>query len=340
MTSGYTVYGRSTSVFQPFRAAYPWIGGDLQTVKNTLRWLPPTFVSERQERLVFPMNDGTGDSLSGLLDKPAQDTGLPLLILVHGLTGCEESRNIMVSAAHYVSCGFSVVRLNLRGAGPSVGQCREQYHAGRTQDLAAVLTTMPETLRQNGVVIVGVSLGGNILLKFASQDAESFGVRAIASVSAPIDLKAAQQRIMAPRNFVYHRYLLNRMKTDARALPHDKDATSRALGNVDSVYDYDDLIVAPRNGFDGAEDYYAKCSAKSILSEINIQTLLIHAKTDPWIPLSMYLDNYWPADGPLTLIVSEDGGHVGFHGANSPTPWHDRCIGDYFVDLFATGQRV
>ncbi|NKB45725.1 MAG: alpha/beta fold hydrolase [Alphaproteobacteria bacterium] len=335
MTSGYTLYGRPGPVFEPFRSTYPWVGGDLQTVRNTLSWLPPNFDTKRQERLIFPMNDGTGDSLLGLLDKPIHPTDLPLLILVHGLTGCEASRNIMVSAAHFVSLGFPVLRLNLRGAGPSVGLCREQYHAGRTQDLATVLLDIPDTLKRNGCAIVGVSLGGNMLLKFASDDAESFGVRAVASVSAPIDLKAAQKRIMAPRNFVYHRYLLNRMKSDALALPHDKAVTAQTLDQVRSVYDYDDLIIAPRNGFDGAEDYYAKCSANSVLGTITVPTLLIHAKTDPWIPLSMYLDNSWPADGPLTLIISVDGGHVGFHGAGSPVPWHDRCIGRYFIDLFA-----
>ena len=339
MTSGYTVYGRSCSVFPPFRAAYPWFGGDLQTIRNTLTWQEPTFAPERQERLTFPMNDGTGDSLLGLLDKPAAETKLPLLILVHGLTGCEESRNIMVSAAYFVSLGFPVIRLNLRGAGPSVGRCREQYHAGRTQDLAAVLNGLPEGLNSDGIVIVGISLGGNVLLKFASENSGSFGVRAIATVSAPIDLRAAQQRIMAPRNFVYHRYLLNRMKTDALALPHNKEATAHTLGSVKSVYDYDDLIIAPRSGFDGAEDYYAKSSAKTVLGDIKIPTLLVHAETDPWIPLSMYLDNEWPADGPLTLIVSKDGGHVGFHGSDSPVPWHDRCIGNYFLNTFSAGNK-
>ena len=333
MTSGYTVYGHPPPVFQSYRPAYPWRGGDLQTIKNNLMWRQPTFAPERQERLTFQMNDGTGDALLGLLDWPERKTSLPLLILIHGLTGCEESRNIMVSAAHYLSLGFPVLRLNLRGAGPSVGLCREQYHAGRTQDLTTVTAGIPKNLTQNGIVMVGVSLGGNMLLKFARDQAGSLDIRGIATVSSPIDLELAQMRIMAPRNFVYHRYLLNRMKAYAQALPNDNKALAKTLERVKSVYDYDDLIIAPRNGFSGAQDYYSKCSAKSVLSEISIPTLLIHAATDPWIPLSMYLDNDWPANRPLTLIVSNDGGHVGFHGAGHTAPWHDRCIGDYFLDL-------
>lgn len=332
MTSGYTVYGRTPAVFPDFRAAIPWIGGDLQTIRNTVI-RPNTVISGKDAvRIKLPMNDGSGDSLLGLVNTPEHKTNLPLLILVHGLTGSESSQNIVVSAKYFVSLGFPVLRLNLRGAGPSLGQCKEHYHAGRSQDLHDALNSLPNDLSSNGFVLVGVSLGGNMLLKFAAELAHDSGVHAIASVSAPIDLRMSQQRLMAPRNAIYHRYLLDRMKADALTAAADKTAMNETLLSVQSVYQYDDLVIAPANGFDGAEDYYQRCSAAYVLDKIDVPTLLIHASTDPWIPIGMYMKHDWPAAGPMTLVVSKDGGHVGFHTRDTIAPWHDVCVGQYFLE--------
>ena len=332
MSSGYTVFGRSVSPLPRFKAALPWFGGDLQTIKNTVSWSAPDFPAKTQTRLTFPMNDGTGDALTGLLDTPPGKSRMPLLILVHGLTGCEASRNIMTSAAHFLACGFPVLRLNLRGAGPSLGQCRQQYHAGRTEDLAAVLDGLPNELTARGIVLVGVSLGGNAVLKFVGEGSSPKTVIAAASVCAPIDLKLAQQRIMAPRNRFYHRYLISRMKADALAgaLAKDRQSVSSVLSEVQTVYDFDDRVVAPNSGFKGAQDYYTRCSAKRFIDDIEVPTLLIHAATDPWISLSMYTERKWPGDSHTTLIVSRDGGHVGFHSHDRTTPWHNLCISSFF----------
>lgn len=332
-SSGYTLYGPSIPPFPTFKAVLPWIGGDLQTVKNTLVWRRPLFERERQSRVALPLGDSTGDSLFALLDHPKDDTGLPLLILIHGLTGSEDSRNIMVSAMYFLNLGFPVLRLNLRGAGPSQGLSQEHYHAGRSEDIKAALATITPSLSENGIVAVGISLGGNTLLKFASENPERTDVRAYASVCAPIDLQTAQKRIMAPRNALYHRHLLRHMKAGAFAHAADKAAITETLKKVTSVYAYDDLIVAPQNGFAGAEDYYAQSSARPRLNKIKTPTLLIHAKTDPWIPSHIYEDRTWLSDGPLSLLVSDDGGHVGFHGHHIDTPWHNLCIGQFFLNV-------
>jgi predicted alpha/beta-fold hydrolase len=329
---GYSVLGRAPPLFPAFRVAFPWFGGDLQTIKNNLSWTEPPFAPERQTRLHLPLHDGTGDTLLGLLDRPPQDTGLPLLILIHGLTGCEGSRNIMTSAAYFVACGFPVLRLNLRGAGPSLGLCAEHYHAGRTDDLGAALAAIEGNEKRHGIVMAGVSLGGNALLKFAGEDFHGHDVLAVASACAPIDLKRAQQRIMSRRNALYHRYLITRMKADALTGATDKMAMRKTLADVHNVFDFDDRVVAPQNGFDGALDYYAKCSAQSVLKAIRVPALLIHARTDPWIPVEMYTERSWREDQQVSAVISRDGGHVGFHAVNSAAPWHNLCMAEFFLN--------
>jgi len=320
------VLGRPAPDFPPFRARWPWIGGDLQTVRNTLHWRAPDFSGFPAERLTLPLSDGT--LLLGMLNRPAQVNTRPTIVLVHGLTGTEDSRNIMTSAAYHLSRGYPVVRLNLRGAGPSRGKCKGTYHAGRSEDIREAIAALPPALTANGLLLVGVSLGGNACLKFLAENEGMARVIAAASVCAPIDLKMAQLRIGSRRNAVYERHLLKTMREDALAnLGID---IAKTLADVHTVYDFDDRIVAPANGFGGAEDYYGRSSAAPLLDAIRSPTLLVHSRTDPWVPVEMYTNRIWSPTGACTALIAPDGGHVGFHGAESPIPWHDRCIGAFF----------
>ncbi|MGZ6186923.1 MAG: YheT family hydrolase [Candidatus Binataceae bacterium] len=282
------------------------------------------------ERLSLPVE---GDVVLGVLNR--QPGPSPLVVLIHGLTGGEDSRNIVTSAGFYLRRGHNVLRLNLRGAGPSLAASRSQYHSGRSEDVRAAIAALPASLKHNGVLIVGVSLGGNVVLKYLAEGADH-AVRAGASVCAPIDLKAAQQRIMAPRNALYHRHLLRAMKQGIRdAHPAVRDRYAPLLDGITSVYEYDDRIVADAHGFTGAEDYYARSSAGPLLGRISVPTLLVHAHNDPWVPAESYLGREWRQDGPLTLALAPDGGHVGFHARDDAQPWHDRVIAAFFADVAA-----
>jgi len=323
--------GRKAPDFPAFRPRRPWIGGDLQTLRNTFTYRAPDFSPYPSERLILPMNDGTGDQLWALVNRPAEDRGAPTVVLVHGLTGCETSRNIMTSAAYHLGRGHPVLRLNLRGAGPSMGKSREHYHAGRSGDLRAALAGLPADLKRRGLLLAGTSLGGNVVLKFMAENAGTDDVLAAASVCAPIDLRMAQLKISSRRNAVYQWHLLQGMKENARSMAGGRPSEIVAtLSRIKSVYDFDDLIVAPNNGFAGADDYYRRSSAAGVLDSITTPTLLVHSRTDPWVPARMYLDRTWKEDGAATLLLAPDGGHVGFHAADDDVPWHNRCIGMFF----------
>ncbi|MEM1400104.1 MAG: alpha/beta fold hydrolase, partial [Pseudomonadota bacterium] len=122
----------------PLSEKWPWKGGDLQTVRNRLRGHRATLLPA-PETLEFEMPDGTGDRLIGALSRPTQETGgKPLAVLLHGLTGCEDSHYVVEAALRLLDQGHPVMRLNLRGAGPARKTCRFQYHAGRSEDLRAV----------------------------------------------------------------------------------------------------------------------------------------------------------------------------------------------------------
>lgn len=318
--------------FPVFRPRAPWLGPDLQTVRNVLR--PPPPPDSPVEALRLPLLDGSGDALAARLERPGEATGRPLAVLIHGLGGSADSAYMHASAAALLRRGHAVLRLNLRGAGDSRALCRLQYHAGRTADLRDTLRGLRAELLGSGIVLMGFSLGANLMLKFLAEFGSEFPIAAAASVSAPIDLAAASRRFMAPRNHFYQRHMLTAMKREALAGgAHVEPEERAALVEVRTVWEFDDRFVGPRNGWPGAEAYYAANMALQFLPAIRIPTLVVYALNDPWIPRESYRAFDWGSSAALTPLLPAAGGHVGFHGRDDRRPWHDRCFAAFLDAL-------
>jgi predicted alpha/beta-fold hydrolase len=323
-------------MFPRFKPRAPWWGGDLQTLRNFIVPEQTDLSAYSRHRLILPLADGSGDRLVAHLNRPAERARRPLVVLVHGLTGCADSRYILASARHFLSLGYPVLRLNLRGAGPSRATCRYQYHAGRSEDLRDALAALDPALRSDGFLVVGFSLGANMLIKYLAEEGTDQGVRAAAAVSAPIDLVEASRRLLEPRNAAYHLYLLTRMKAESTTPPADlTGAERRAVLGARTVLAFDDCFTAPKNGYADAADYYRHTMARRFLPEVAVPTLLIHAADDPWIPASGYRAFDWSSNKHLTLLLAEGGGHVGFHARDDAVPWHNRCIVAHFREMAA-----
>ncbi|MFI5029127.1 MAG: YheT family hydrolase [Reyranellales bacterium] len=280
------------------------------------------------ERLCFPMADRTGDILLGMLDRPEEPmANRPLVILIHGLTGCEDSVYIRSAARHLLDQGYTVLRLNVRGAGSSRAYCGEHHHMGRTADFRRVLWQLPEDLTRDGVVAVGYSAGGTMLLKYLGEEGSFSPLRAAATICAPIDLIRNARHMEKPRNWFYHNYLLNDMKAEAlgegaRVSSEEREVIRAAR----SVFDFDERFMSPRHGFKGAEDYYTLCSPMHFMPEIRIPTLVVAACDDPWIPIEHYRTFKWSDNAWLLPVLPSTGGHVGFHGHAGNRPWANVAI--------------
>jgi len=270
-----------------FQDRAPWWGGDLQTLRNVVmrrsRGLPG-----RSSTLEFPMNDGSGDRLGATLhepDVPPKDS--PLVVLIHGLTGCEDSDYMRESARFHLARGRAVLRLNLRGAGPAGHLASNYYHAGCAADIQGVLEGLYAPHTQHGLFLVGYSLGGNVLLNWLGRGDKQLPVVGAATVSAPIEPWQACQRMMEPRNALYHHFLIQRMKRDVL----------------------------------------------SFLGPIAVPTLMIHARNDPWIPAEPYLVLKEHDLPQVEILLSNSGGHLGFHARGAHETWHDRTIDRYIWTL-------
>ena len=320
----------------PFRPRLPWWGADLQTMRCVLVRSRTGLDRYPAERLFIPLADGSGDRVAALLNRPEAAIGKPLTVLVHGLTGFEDSFYMRESALYLLSQGFPVLRLNLRGAGRSRPFCRSQYHAGSSDDLARIFDQLRDTAGSNGMVAVGYSLGANLLLKYLGESGDATPLQAAAVVSAPLDLAGTARRLDRWRNIAYQRYLLKYMKAEALAPGVElTERERRAVAGARSVWEFDHVYSAPRTGFGGAAEYYERCSSICFLGGVKIPTLLIHALDDPWIPPEPYREFDWRAHPNLREIITRQGGHVGFHGDDRSAAWHDLAMARFFANALS-----
>jgi hypothetical protein len=231
-----------------------------------------------------------------------------VVVVVHGLGGGEGSEYAVRAARAVVARGLSCLRLNLRGAD---GQTGDLYHAGLTADLAATLSS-PEVLRYPRRYVLGYSLGGHLALRLLTVPG-SPRPDATAAVCSPVDLSACVNAIDAPLAWLYRIYLLvslRRQYARCCALRDQPVSVARAR-RIRTIREWDDTIVAPRHGFESAEDYYVRASVGPRLEQLEDRALLVPSEGDPMVPA----DTIRPwLNGRSTLEVrwTKLGGHVGF----------------------------
>jgi predicted alpha/beta-fold hydrolase len=308
-------------IVPPFLERPPWFGGDLQTLRNAIVGAPPDLPGG--ERLLLKVVGG--DLLAARLDRPAGAMKRPLIVLIHGCAGSEASGSVVASMRHLVGQGWPVLRLNLRGSGPSRPTAGGHYHAGRTDDLADALRGLPAHLTRNGIVLLGQSLGGNLVLKFMGEGGHGLPVLAAVAVSAPIDLSTTCATMLRRRNYIYQRFMLESMQREALTPGAALSTAERAaIAAARNVYEFDDRFIAPLFGYRDAEDYYESNAAKHFLAGIEKPALILHALDDPWIPGACYSAVDWPRLPMIEAVLTAGGGHIGFHSRGSHVPWHDR----------------
>ncbi len=322
------VAGVALSDFNP---RLPWVGGDLQTIRNYALSVDHALPSHAVQRLEVELQDGSGDRLVAALHLPEETKGRPLVLLIHGISGSETSCYIVLAAAFFLARGYPVLRINQRGAGPSRRLCRQQYHAGRTEDLAQLIDRLDPSLTRNGLLPIGFSLGGNLLLKYLGEDGGNGPVRRAATVSAPIDLAHSCRSLMRWRNVFYHRYILTHLKRNCTAQGAElSEGERKAILGAGSLWQLDETFTAPRHGYASADDFYGANSSQSFLGGIRAPTLLIHAQDDPFVPAEPYLRRKWSNEPQLSPLLPKSGGHLGFHDLTGV--WYLRQIERFFAE--------
>ena len=248
----------------------------------------------------------------------------PRLLLLHGLEGSVRSHYVTGFFEQARARGWAADLLIFRGCGDAQNLTPRFYHSGETSDLAFVLQRILESAPAVPVVLAGVSLGGNVLLKFLGEFGTSLDprVRAAAAISVPYDLERGCRFIGQGFSRVYDQHFVRTLRSKALAKLErfpglfDRDALARAK----SLYEFDDVVTAPVHGFADAHDYYSKSSALGWIGRIRRPTLLLSAVDDPFLPPAVLdaVRSVAAENGNLTLEFTDHGGHVGFVGGTIP----------------------
>lgn len=312
-----------------------WLpGGHAQTIWPLL--IKGPLPAYRRERWETP--DADFIDLDWIDGRP----GAPCLILFHGLEGSSRShyaRHLMHAANRR---GWHGVVAHFRGCSGEPNRVARAYHSGDPLEIDWILRRLASR-GFSPLFAAGVSLGGNALLKWAAELGGDSGgpAAALAAVSVPLDLAAANDALSVGFNRVYARHFLQTLIPAARAkhqrFPGRFDLR-RALASR-TLRDFDDAVTAPLHGFAGADDYYARSSAGPLLGRIRVPTLLLHARNDPFLPPAALprADGLPPA---VNLELLAQGGHVGFvHG---PPPgrldWMpERVLAHFSANLAGAG---
>ncbi|OYU46221.1 MAG: alpha/beta hydrolase [Burkholderiales bacterium PBB4] len=311
----------------------PWWlpSGNLQTIWPALysRRVFGPHPQYRRERWNTP--DGDFIDIDWLHHGVAAETHVskPLLVLFHGLEGSSRSHYAEAFADFAYAQNLDYAVAHFRGCSGELNLAPRAYHSGDFEEIAWILQRF-KVLRAGPLVAVGVSLGGNALLRWAEEMGAEAGkvADAVAAVCSPIDLAAGGYAIGRGFNrLVYTRMFLNTMKPKAlrKLAQHPGLFDPQALREARDLYEFDNLFTAPLHGFKSTEDYWARASAKPHLSSIRIPALVVNARNDPFVP-AWCLPSQSSVGPSVVLWQPAHGGHVGFpHG---PVPGHVRTMPD------------
>ncbi len=319
-----------------FKAAWWLPGPHLPTIwgKMVRR---QALAHDRLERIVMPDGDHLTIARMGSIR-----AGVPHMLILHGLEAEISAKYAHGMLAEARKRGWSGDLLMFRSCDGEANSARRFYHSGETTDLDFFVGRLLDEHPDMHLVICGVSLGGNVLLKWLGE--QSSGVpsqikRAVA-VSVPYDLEAGARLMEHGFSRVYVRHFLATLvaKTVAKLGTYPDLCDRKKLLAARTFFDFDDVLTGPLHGFTGAHDYYERSSSIHFLGEVRVPTLLMSAWNDPFLPASVLVAvrNVAKLHEYLFVEFSHGGGHVGWVTGQ---PWAQRYYMEgRVVEWFAEGK--
>jgi predicted alpha/beta-fold hydrolase len=338
----------------PPYVAPTWLpGGHLQTLYAALlaphprasyrreRWETPDVDFVDADWLIHPstvsrqpsaaMASAVGDKRSAI----SSENETPLVVLFHGLEGRSTSHYAHALMAHVRDVGWDGVVVHFRGCSGEANRLPRAYHSGDSAEIEWMLRHVRTAHPARKIYAVGVSLGGNALLKWLGEqhDAAAQVIERAAAVSAPLDLMIAGDALGRGFNIVYTSAFLSslRRKSLAKLAVHPGLYEAARVRSARTLRAFDNIVTAPLHGFRDTDDYWTRASSKPWLSRILVPTLIVNARNDPFMP-ERALPSQSEVSSAVTLDFPREGGHVGFVSGRFPghLDWLPRRVLAFF----------
>jgi len=306
-------------VLNKFHPAWWLPGGHSQTLYR--KFSPSDVVKQSRERI--ELDDGDFIDLDWSADAPNRyEASYITVFILHGLCGCSKSSYVLSLQRLLSKNNISSVAMNFRGCSGEINRKAKAYHSGESADVNEVFSKLCEKYFDKRFVCIGYSLGANVLLKWLGEIQRHHKVVKAAAISTPFSLSECSKETLSGMSQLYGRYFVRRLvsdlKTKMELFRKRKQVEELSLlenlgdfSRVRTIWEFDELVTAPLNGFNNALDYYEKCSSLNFLSSIKTQTLLIQSKDDPLIPFKS-VPRPESLNSNIQLQLNSAGGHVGF----------------------------
>ncbi len=298
-----------------------WLAnGHLQTLAGN--YLPRTYALPEAEDRIIEVEAAMADRPASRIlcqcnwQPPEARRERLTVLLLHGLGGSSHSQYMLGNASRMWAAGCNVVRMNMRNCGGTEQLSPTLYHSGLSGDVDAVLASLTAEQGLREWALVGYSMGGNLVLKYAGEcgAAAPAYLKAVVGVSPAMDLAASADALHEPWNRVYEwKFLRGLLRRYARkvALFPQIYAIERARG-IRSLREFDDRVTAFYSGFAGADDYYYRAAASRVADDIAVPTLVVHALDDPFVRMLPATRDALLRNKSCTLIETQHGGHCAF----------------------------
>lgn len=238
-----------------------------------------------------------------------------LLLAVHGLEGSSESTYIKGVLKAFNQYGWDGVAMNFRGCSGEINRQLVGYNMGSSDELELVIQHLQSLNQYDEIVLIGFSLGGNVILKYLGERGEAVPqiISKAIAFSVPCHIPTANVEIAHWRNRIYLmrflRSLNAKFKIKHKQFPDQVQLPERMPR---SFMEFDGQFTAPIHGYKSAQDYWVRCSSKQFMPNIKRPTLLVNAKDDTFLSKECYPYELAKNHSFFNLEVPDHGGHVGF----------------------------
>lgn len=313
-------------MYNQFKPAWWLPNSHLQTLWPAICRRSVKNLPLERERLELP----DGDFID--LDWLGRNEKGPLVLILHGLEGSIESHYAKGMLQTLSQRGWRGVFMHFRGCSGEPNRLPRGYHSGETGDVKYVTKVLLDRDPNIQLAAIGVSLGGNVLLKWLGETGQKNPLKAAIAISVPFELHKAAARVQHGFSKFYQWYFIKCLRDRlSQKFTRSSPVDLSPIYSVRTMYDFDDKITAPLHGFSSVDDYYTRASSRQYLRTINVPTLILHAKDDPLMSEDV-IPEPRELSSAVQLEITETGGHVGFVMGKypwRPEYWLEKRVPDF-----------
>lgn len=319
--------------FSTYKPSFLFLNRHVNTIVPAL--FRRTILDYKRERIETPDHD--------FLDLDFSSIGSStVVVILHGLEGSATNPGLKGMAKAINNKGWDAIGFNQRGCSGEGNKLETSYHFGKSDDLNIVINYINNTYNYQNILLVGYSLGGNVLLKYMGEPQwVKKNITAAVALSVPCAIGDSVYQVGKWYNKVYMLNFLKTLKQKVldKCLEHpDMNIDKKHIVTAKNFEDFDNAYTAPIHGFKDANDYWNQSSSKQFLSTINLPTLLINAQDDPFLTTSCFPYKEAKESIFFHLETPKKGGHVGFVSSTgiNGVYWHETRIIAFLSKQLAT----